>query len=212
MLNVFADHTWTFVALLVAIAAVLMFRFWQTRQAKWLAGAVVSLLLIAAVFLVDRFIQSPAEQVTNLLHQLADAARKQDAEFIVQAISDDYEHEGKSKSQIASLVRGRLSDYQAQSVQLNGVEVRADGDIASAKFVAITSGTIYGHAVNRYAVRLRLEFKSWRTNGKSSPSTGMRFWGMPAKRSRWSECERPDLHTVSRDCSLEAPANSGHDD
>lgn len=159
MLNVFADHTWTFVALLVAIAAVLMFRFWQTRQAKWLAGAVVSLLLIAAVFLVDRFIQSPAEQVTNLLHQLADAARKQDAEFIVQAISDDYEHEGKSKSQIASLVRGRLSDYQAQSVQLNGVEVRADGDIASAKFVAITSGTIYGHAVNRYAVRLRLEFK-----------------------------------------------------
>ena len=52
-----------------------------------------------------------------------------------------------------------MKGYEVGSLQLNGLEITADGSKAESRFVAVTSGSVGGYNVNRYVLRLAVFFE-----------------------------------------------------
>lgn len=159
MIELLTANPWPLAVALAILAGFFLHHFRRTGRPRSAILALVLLLLIAGVFAADYFIQAPSEEVEHLLSQLVEAARSQAPQPIIDAVSANYNHEGKTYAQVATLIQSRIGDYKPNLLQLNGLEVDASGDRAEAKFVAITSGTYQGYTVNRYALRLRLEFR-----------------------------------------------------
>jgi hypothetical protein len=152
-------NPWPIAIPLALLAGLSFVHFRKTGRPRSGLIVVVLVLLVVVLFALDHFVQSPAEQVELVLQEMVEAAKRQDPNPILAAISRNYNHEGKTYEHLSGLVRTRLGEYQASSLQLNGLDVKAGDGQAEAKFVVSTSGNFRGHSVDRYLMRLTLQFR-----------------------------------------------------
>jgi hypothetical protein len=99
-----SDPTQGFYLVLIAffvIALVLAGKNQDRRSFKTLGIATVA---IAAVFLIDYFVESPREQAVRKIEEISAALNERSAERMLANVSDSFDYKGKKKADLAQAV------------------------------------------------------------------------------------------------------------
>jgi hypothetical protein len=99
-----SDPTQGFYLVLIAffvIALVLAGKNQDRRSFQTLGIATVA---IAAVFLIDRFVESPREQAVRKIEEISAAINERSAERMLANVSDSFDYKGRKKADLAQAV------------------------------------------------------------------------------------------------------------
>lgn len=160
------ENPWPGAILLGGLALFLLWIGLRDGRSGWLFAAGVAAVLGASLFLLDSFVTTPAEEVGRQLERMVEAARRHDAETIIDCISPEYRLNGQTKESLAQLIRREIGTARFRSIRLNGLEIAGNDREVRARFVAIISADYQGFVADRYPVRLALSFErqgeTWR--------------------------------------------------
>jgi hypothetical protein len=108
---------WLSVYLFLAVVAlVLLAVWWSTRQRKYLIAAAVVFALAALYGLLDLAVETDHEQMVRSVREMAASARNKDASGLFDHISDEFRHEGMTKSDLITLAKNAIEHGDVREV------------------------------------------------------------------------------------------------
>jgi hypothetical protein len=97
---------WLSIYLLLAAAALVLLAIWWSTRRRPFAIAAAAVAGVAVLYgLLDLVVETDHEQMVRKIRELAARAQKQDAEGIAQNLADDFNYNGRTKSDLIALAR-----------------------------------------------------------------------------------------------------------
>ncbi|MFL5240733.1 MAG: hypothetical protein ACJ8FY_01380 [Gemmataceae bacterium] len=90
MFNSLFDARLTVYMLLVGVAFLLLFAWWQTRKKRYLKALLPVLGLALIYSLIGHFVETPQQQITRKLREMADGVTHNDLDKVLAHISEDF--------------------------------------------------------------------------------------------------------------------------
>jgi len=118
----------------------------------------MTLLVIALLFVVQRFVVTQREEIWLRLDVFISAIEKQDSSGIRHIISDAYEIEGMNRDAILSDIDGRLQHFRVYDTRVADRNVDIDGDRATMDLVASATVSVEGGVGDRHLGRWRIQW------------------------------------------------------
>lgn len=103
-------------AILGVIALVLGARAARHQRFKEIWPFLVSLLLVVAVFLCDKFFESPREVASRKISEMATATYGKNKNDFLRHVSDSFKHKGLDKKGLGALT-DQLSGYDVKGIE-----------------------------------------------------------------------------------------------
>ncbi len=143
-----SDPSSTLYAILVIVVAVLGFVAMRNRRRGEIIRLAIGLTALLALFAIDRLVESPREESTRKMLEIAAATRAKNLSAAFAHLSDSFSYNGMNKAQLSE----RAQALQGQTVlDWNGIDVvgfnRADVEPVDAGKIKIgfeTYPTGYG--------------------------------------------------------------------
>jgi hypothetical protein len=115
-----SDPSTPFYTLLGALVIILGLVALRRQKRSDLVNLGIGAVVVLAVFLIDRAVESPREEVEHVVNDMARAAEKSDYDAVFQNVSDSFSYKGKDKKvarQAAEMAKG----YFPGGIRLWGV-------------------------------------------------------------------------------------------
>ena len=94
--------------ILAALAVILGVAWWRTKQGKLLLGAIGTVVLIAAVWLIGQYAITDAKRLQRAVEAMAAAVQGRDIITIMAHTSRDFDYHGTNRDEAAKKLQGIL--------------------------------------------------------------------------------------------------------
>lgn len=118
MPTVLSDPSTTLYALVAVMVAVLGAVYAKTRKRGDLIRLVIGVAALAALFIIDRLVESPREEATRKVGELVAATKAKKADDLAKNLSDSFSWNNMNKEQFIAWAK----DVMARS-EFNGIDV-----------------------------------------------------------------------------------------
>ena len=179
-MNLLFENPWPLAAIGGLTIAILIGGFLQTQSKRLLLGAAFIVLLIGAVFVVERMVVTPTEEVADTLHEIAADLEVNNIEGVVRHIASTSPHlEWDARSRLRGVTLERVKIKRNLEIE---VAPESDPRSANARFNCVVIGTDNGGTWGKRqsAFFLDVNFKkeqgSWRVASyeMKDPRAGLR--------------------------------------
>lgn len=119
---------WAYFTLLI-IGLVPLALFITNRRVVHLGGLLVIALLMAGVYLADRWQETPQEQVLRITNELLTAVERADYATFDRYLAKDYRWQSMTKPAMMQRVRSSLVPGEARSCSISSARVKPTDDI-----------------------------------------------------------------------------------
>lgn len=119
MPTVLSDPSTTLYALVAVMVAVLGAVYVKTRKRGDLIRLVIGVAALAALFIIDRLVESPREEATRKMREMAAASKSKKTEDVFKHVSDSFEYNRMKKAQFEDMWKSLIARYP----DFNGIDV-----------------------------------------------------------------------------------------
>lgn len=127
---------------LAVVAALCVALWWRDRRRAWLVALGVAGVLAAAYLLLDRLVETRAEQITHRLRLIEKAVKAGDADQVVQQFSSQFDYRGVRRDALRAGVASRLKSKFVEDLTI--WDVRFPDDSGKVFFRAKPKGAAIG--------------------------------------------------------------------
>ena len=145
---------------LAVVALLFVALYWRTRKRYWIIPVAAMGLVLAAYFLMDRFVETRREQITRKLGEMASAVQRRDADTIFRHVAQDFRVGSLDRSAFRGYVE---SAFNRGVTSLRVWEFQFPDDTGRVVFFAKPEAPALG-ATTHYLVRAEFvrEGAEWR--------------------------------------------------
>ncbi|MFQ3650437.1 MAG: nuclear transport factor 2 family protein [Gemmataceae bacterium] len=167
MNGIFEGPTLLYLLLLIAVA-VLVALWGRDRRTLWLALLSVPAVLIVALYVLDRAVETPREQISRKLREMAQAVQRRDAQAISAQLAANFSLGGRDRATFQKYVERVFREGWVTDLVVWDIQTQLQGSTAEATLNAKLRGPrVGGSEFFRVKTQWKLEANQWRLLGFS---------------------------------------------
>jgi len=107
--------------IILSVLVFVLIGIWiNRRQQGDLIRLLAGVAVLVAVFLIDRFVESPREESTRKMQEIAAATKAKSADGVGQHISESFEYNGMNKAKLLDWVKSVYGNSQFEGIDTSG--------------------------------------------------------------------------------------------